>query len=43
MGDPTNRLRASFPQADVECDIHMAVPVGFDLKGRKKEFCLKLR
>jgi hypothetical protein len=32
-----------FPQADVECDIHMEVPVGFDLRGRKKEFCLKLR
>jgi hypothetical protein len=33
----------AFPQADVECDLHMEVPVGFDLKGRKKEFCLKLR
>jgi hypothetical protein len=33
----------AFPQADVECDLHMEVPVGFDLKGKKKEFCLKLR
>jgi hypothetical protein len=33
----------AFPQTDVECDIQMEVPVGFDLKGRKKEFCRKLR
>jgi hypothetical protein len=33
----------AFPQADVECDLHMEVPVGFDLKGRKKELCLTLR
>jgi hypothetical protein len=32
----------AFPQADVECDIFMAIPPGFNLKGRKKEFCLKL-
>jgi hypothetical protein len=33
----------AFPQADVECDIYMEVPVGFDLKQKKKDFCLKLR
>lgn len=33
----------AFPQADVECDIYMEIPPGFDIKGRKKEFCLKLR
>jgi hypothetical protein len=33
----------AFPQADVECDIYMEVPVGFDLKQKKKELCLKLR
>jgi hypothetical protein len=33
----------AFPQADVECDIYMEVPVGFDLKQKKREFCLKLR
>jgi hypothetical protein len=33
----------AFLQADVECDLHMEVPVGFDLKGKKKEICLKLR
>jgi hypothetical protein len=32
----------AFPQADVECDIYMEVPVGFDLKQKKKDFCLKL-
>jgi hypothetical protein len=33
----------AFPQADVECDIYMEVPVGFDLRQKKKDFCLKLR
>jgi hypothetical protein len=32
----------AFPQAKVECDIYMEIPPGFNLKGRKKEFCLKL-
>jgi hypothetical protein len=32
----------AFPQADVECDIYMEVPVGFNLKKKKKESCLKL-
>jgi hypothetical protein len=33
----------AFPQADAECDIHMEVPVGFELKGKKKDYCLKLK
>ena len=33
----------AFPQADVECDIYMEVPPGFDVKGEKKMYCLKLR
>jgi hypothetical protein len=33
----------AFPQADVECDIFMEIPVGFELKGNKKLYCLKLR
>jgi hypothetical protein len=33
----------AFPQADVECNIYMEVPVGFDLKQKKKDLCLKLR
>jgi transposase InsO family protein len=33
----------AFPQADVECDIYMEVPMGFDLKGDKKKYCLKLK
>jgi hypothetical protein len=32
----------AFPQADVECDIYMEVPVGFMLPGDKKKYCLKL-
>jgi hypothetical protein len=32
----------AFPQADVECDIYMEVPVGFVLRGDKKKYCLKL-
>jgi hypothetical protein len=32
-----------FPQADIEYDIYMEVPsVGFDLKQKKKDLCLKL-
>jgi hypothetical protein len=26
----------AFPQADVECNIYMEVPVGFDLKQKKR-------
>ncbi len=33
----------AFPQADVECDIYMEVPMGFILKGDKKKLCLKLK
>jgi hypothetical protein len=33
----------AFPQADVECDIYMEVPPGFDLSEEKKKFCLKLK
>lgn len=33
----------AFPQADVECDIYMAIPLGFNLKGKKKDYCLKLK
>jgi hypothetical protein len=34
----------AYPQADVECDLFMEVPVGFNLPGRdKKEYCLKLK
>jgi hypothetical protein len=33
----------AFPQADVECDIYMEVPMGFDLNEAKKKFCLKLK
>jgi hypothetical protein len=34
----------AYPQADVECDIYMEVPVGFHLPGRdKKSYCLKLK
>jgi hypothetical protein len=32
----------AFPQADVECDIYMEVPVEFVLPGDKKKYCLKL-
>jgi hypothetical protein len=32
-----------FLQMDVECDIFMVIPPGFNLKRRKKEFCLKLK
>jgi hypothetical protein len=33
----------AFPQADVECDMYMEVPPGFDVKGAKKKYCLKLK
>jgi hypothetical protein len=33
----------AFPQADVECDLYMEVPQGFDLDGEKKKYCLKLK
>jgi hypothetical protein len=33
----------AFPQADVECDIYMAIPLDFNLKGKKKEIYLKLK
>jgi hypothetical protein len=33
----------AFPQADVECDIYMEVPPGFNVKGEKKKYCLKLK
>jgi hypothetical protein len=34
----------AYPQADVECDIYMEVPVRFDIPGRdKKKYCLKLK
>jgi hypothetical protein len=33
----------AFPQADVECDMYMEIPPGFNLKqGTKKQYCLKL-
>jgi hypothetical protein len=31
-----------FPQADVECNIYMEVPVDLGLKADKKKYCLKL-
>jgi hypothetical protein len=34
----------AYPQADVECDLYMEVPVGFDLPSKnKKAYCLKLK
>jgi hypothetical protein len=34
----------AYPQANVECDISMEVPVGFKLPNRdKKKYCLKLK
>ena len=33
----------AFPQADVECDIYMEIPQGFNLHGAKKKFCLQLK
>jgi hypothetical protein len=33
----------AFPQADVECDLYMQIPPGFDVKEAKKKFCLKLQ
>jgi hypothetical protein len=33
----------AFPQANVECNIYMEVPAGFNLKQKKKDFCLKLQ
>jgi hypothetical protein len=33
----------AFPQADVKCNIYMEVPSGFNVKGEKKRYCLKLK
>jgi hypothetical protein len=33
----------AFPQADVECDLYMEIPPGFDVRGAKKKYCLKLQ
>jgi len=33
----------AFPQADIECDIYMEVPQGFNVNGNRKTHCLKLK
>jgi len=32
----------AFPQADIECDIYMEIPQGFNVAGDRKTHCLKL-
>jgi hypothetical protein len=31
----------AFPPADIECDIYMDVPNGFNVKGERKKYFLK--
>ena len=33
----------AFPQEDIECDMHMDVPIGFDVEGDAKDYVLLLK
>lgn len=33
----------AFPQADIECEMHMEIPQGFEFEGLAKDHCLKLK
>jgi hypothetical protein len=33
----------AYPQADIECDLYMAIPAGFSVNGNRKDYVLKLR
>jgi Reverse transcriptase (RNA-dependent DNA polymerase) len=33
----------AFPQADIECDVYMEVPIGFKVNGSRQDFVLKLK
>jgi hypothetical protein len=33
----------AFPQADIECEMYMEVPQGFNVDGSRADYCLKLR
>jgi hypothetical protein len=33
----------AFPQADIECEMHMEVPQGFNVDGARGDYCLRLR
>ena len=32
----------AYPQADVECDLYLEIPQGFEFEGSRKTHCLKL-
>ena len=32
----------AYPQADIECDLYMDIPRGFDVEGGRANYCLKL-
>jgi hypothetical protein len=32
----------AFPQADIECEMYMEVPQGFNVDGSRKDYCLRL-
>jgi Reverse transcriptase (RNA-dependent DNA polymerase)/GAG-pre-integrase domain len=32
----------AYPQADVECDLYLEIPLGFEFEGSRKTHCLKL-
>ena len=33
----------AYPQADIECEMFMEVPQGFNVEGSRKDYCLRLR
>jgi hypothetical protein len=33
----------AYPQADIECEMYMEVPQGFNVDGARRDYCLKLR
>ena len=42
LAHKTDRFCPPIPQADVECDLHLEVPLGFEFEGSRKTHCLKL-
>lgn len=46
LNDRTSRqvdFVVAFPQTDTECDMHTEVPIGFEVDGNRKHWCLRLR
>jgi Reverse transcriptase (RNA-dependent DNA polymerase) len=33
----------AFPQADIECEMFMEIPAGFNVNGSRKDHCLRLK